>query len=424
MPIQVEYNGVVHEFPDDFSDADIQAALSQADQPPEKSLSGFVSNIGSNLGNIIGGAVKNINSAVDQGFGRKPLETINPAAQSMAASNARAFGQDRTAPERTMDEALNEAYQQPVSTALTLSGGMTPRLNLRPVKAGAMRGGVNVVRRAQKAPVSTLNKMAGVKQMGLDVAAEKVARTELSERLPMRHGAARTQGVIDEAVQARDAAIEAAPGLPVKGSGMAQFNALREPMQKARSQRLPEADVAAVSGLGREMMRNPKLTIRSPTAGRTREPLDLTPRELNALNKGDNAALSDAYGARKSSAELGARKAVAASGRESIEQGVPGTRGQGRRINDLINLRNVQNMAGRRANARDAVGLTDIIGVASGHPSTLLASTAMRPAVQDLLGHGLYRTGAALPGTLDLTPALRALILQQLLTAPEESGQR
>lgn len=317
-------------------------------------------------------------------------------------------------------QLVDESYRNPVGTAVSFLPGAKPRINLTPVKAATQAGGARLMRGAVKAPSSEINKMSGASRAGLDAKSEQIAQTALREGVnPMTaRGLETIQQRVENLGKVRDSDIAAAPQVPIAGSGRRQLTSLRPVVDKYRgsAQSTPQADLREIQLFARDMKSNPDITTRGP--GRTRPMRDLSPNELNQLNKGDNKALTGKFN-KVGDAEIDARRAVIDQRRTEMESVVPGTKDTGRKMNELINLRNVANVARKRSEGRDGVGINDMIALGSGRPETLVLSTAMRPAVQAGIGGMLHRTGAALPSDVDLTNLYRLALMQQLASEPE-----
>lgn len=399
--------------------ADVSALMAAQVSPepaaPEKSIGGFLSNIGSDIvGNVTGMA----NTVMHPIKALQAIASEKPAFEQRAMEAGQAFerGERPHADPMGAAGAIGEqAYERPVSTAMQMFPGAKPSIGLRAVKGGLENTAIRTMRGALKSPTGELNKMQGVRQAGLDRVSSDVAETALKQGInPLtRRGLETTQTRIESLNAVRDADIAAAPQIAVTGSGQRTIGALKPVTEKYRNQSMPDADVNAVGDVGRALMRNPRTSIPSPTAGRKREPLDLAPAEMNALNKGDNRALQGKFG-KVGDAEIDALKAVRNERAAMMDDAVPGTRETGQQMRDLINLRNVANVARKRGEGRDLIGINDIISLSSGRPSTFLLSTAMKPAAQAGIAGGMYRTGAALPSQIDLKALYRLALMSQL----------
>jgi hypothetical protein len=520
MPKQIDFEGQVHEFPDDFTDADIAAALAQVSPAPshrpEKSVGGLLSNAGGDVAEMASGIGQMV---------LHPIDTAKAISRTHAHDTAQAWRRASQPPPVAEDiardftasgglkgaagAAADQAYERPVSMAMALAPMARPILKLGKVKRGLEAGGVRTMRAAVKTPTSELSKVSGSVQQGLDATADDVARTFLREGVNpgTAKGLETLQQRVDMLGKVRDTDIAAAPQVTIPGSGQRQLMALKPVIERARQQSAPGADVNAVADFGRSITTNPRLIERplvtevvpgrqvtippralaqvptgdaaliasghraalapdsvfqpsaaevraarelgpaalavprrvlntpaappqptvfesAPTTRTVRGPVrmkDLTPVQLNTLNKGDNRALSGLFG-KVGDAEIDARKAVVESRRAMLDEAVPGTRDLGQQMSKLITGRNVANVMRRRTEGNNPVTLTDFISLTSGHPEVFALSTAMKPAAQAAIGGTLYRTGAALPSQIDLTALYRMALLQQLIGAEPPAG--
>lgn len=445
---------------DDYLSVDPNAGA-EVQAGPKKSVLGFLGNVAADTKDTVAGALSMLNplnwddiarsvSANKQAFN----ERAHGAERQLQAwkDKGRPVDLARLGPEitRVADAAGDLVYNQPVSTAMAGLPLARPRVNLAPVTAGMQRAGTRLVRGAVKPATGEINKMPGVQAAGLDAKSEQIANIALRENVnPLTaRGLDTLQQRIDTLSKVRDTDIAAAPQVPIKGSGVRQLTSLRPVTRKygPSSQTFSEADLAEIGGLRAEMRRNPALTTRAQTKvprdehlvdepflggkepsslGNTaygqptdtvlgpRRMRDLTPNELNTVNKGDNKALTGLMGKERDAA-IDARKAVVNQRRNELETVVPGVKDQGKRISELINLRNVANVARKRSEGRDGIGLTDMVALTSGRPETFALTTAMRPAAQAGIGGMLHRTGAALPSEIDLTGLYRLALLNLL----------
>lgn len=448
-------------FPDGTSQQEMEQALAQLPplDTPQPSTDGEKS-IGGFLGNVVSSGAGAIENTVNTLL--HPIEAIKAAHAQKVAWDAQPInepvvyarpGQRLLA---QLGQAGEEVYQDPVGMALAFTGGGAAKIPTAPLKGPLVRAGVRTMRGAIKPNTGDLNKMAGSTQAGLDAMSERVAQTTLRERVnPMTgRGLETIQRRVDALNDQRDTMIAGAPQQPVEGSGVRQLRSLRPVQRKygPQSQTFSERDVAEIRGLRGEMRRNPELTkstdrevpreahlvdepfmggnapssVGNTASGTPTETVkgprrmrDLSPNELNRMNKGDNAALRDKFG-KVGNAEIDARKAVVGSRRDMLEESVPGTKAIGKRLSELIDLRNVANVARKRGEGRDLLGLTDLIALTSQRPAALLATTAMRPAAQAGVAGMLYRTGQALPETVNLGPLLKAALLAELLKGSQE----
>jgi hypothetical protein len=229
-------------------------------------------------------------------------------------------------------------------------------------------------------------------------------------------GADRLQGRLNEAGAARQAKIQAAPDVPVAHSGAAQGQTLNRRLTKELDATQSEG-VDATRKVLRDLSANPKYG-----ANAQGELRDLTPQELARRVEADNADLRSMFG-REQAPGLEAVKAVRGINAKMLDRAA-GTKADSQQMKKLIDLRNVTNIARRRGEARDVIGITDVVSLSAGRPEVLGATTAMRPAVQMQIGLVLdkLRRGIPLQGTAVEREALKA-IAQSLMASGHESEQ-
>lgn len=283
-----------------------------------------------------------------------------------------------------------------IGTGLKALSGPVSRV----LDSGAMR----FVKGGIKAPLQYLEHMAGAGAAGADAMEDRIARTVLDSGVnPMRaKGARRLQGDINKTAAARTAKIEAAPDVPVPGSGNRATKAFHRVMKGRTNQTDATKELKQVRAVMRSQAANPRFG-----ANDTGELPDLTPKELAELITGDNRTLSEAYGRTPKPARLEAVKEAKAARAGALDEAA-GTKELSARMRDLIDVRNVSDLARQRAGKRDAIGITDIISLSAGRPEVLAATTMMRPAMQVGTGRTLGRASRAAAGAN--TSALRELL--------------
>jgi hypothetical protein len=265
-----------------------------------------------------------------------------------------------------------------------------------------------------------LEKMATARKQGLMGAEDEIVDTVLAQpgrRNVLTHaGADRLQGRLNEAGAARQAKIQAAPDVPVAHSGAAQGQTLNRRLTKELDATQSEG-VDATRKVLRDLSANPKYG-----ANAQGELRDLTPQELARRVEADNADLRSMFG-REQAPGLEAVKAVRGINAKMLDRAA-GTKADSQQMKKLIDLRNVTNIARRRGEARDVIGITDVVSLSAGRPEVLGATTAMRPAVQMQIGLVLdkLRRGIPLQGTAVEREALKA-IAQSLMASGHESEQ-
>lgn len=447
MPQHVDFNGTMHEFPDDFSAEEISAALS-GDQP--KSVGGFLRNIVTSGEKAAGDTAHLLNpmnwgDLIRQKQGAEQAnieEAQHPQPPAYAKPGDRLGAAFKMIPD--------QLYRDPVGAALEASAVFDPKPSI-PLPGGVrslvQSAGKRAVTGALKIPTTIINKIPGAEAAGVATTAERIAQDSLDENVNLFRDKDRNaiQSRIDDAAAQRADAIHAAPQVPVEGSGRAQLQAIAPIAAKygPQSQTFSEADTAAIAALKDEMQRNPHLTTPTtrdvPADGhladepfltggdpsllaneaygrpmRTEpgppEMRDLTPSELLTQHAGDNRAMFGQFG-KSRDAELDARRAVLNAQNDSLESAVPGTQDLGQRMRKLIMLRTVGEAARKRAENRDAFGINDMIALASGHPGAVALSSAMRPMAQNAIGKAIYNVGGR---SVDLNAVYRAALLAKM----------
>lgn len=410
MPQRIEFDGTVHEFPDDFTPADISKAL--GGHAPAKTVDGFLSNAGTDAVNVAGGILHTLNPMNWPEIGRQTVDSWKNAQKYMEGQTGPISLNSLT---RLGGDVANEAYDRPVSTAMT-AASVVPSIRLsNPLRSPMQATGRRMVTGALKTPASIINKLPGAEAAGLATTAERIAQDTLDENVNLfrEKGRNQVQSGIDSASAARTAAIHSAPQVPVPGSGRAQLDALDPVAAKysEASQPFAEADTAALAAKRDELLRNRFLTTAIPP--QSVQMRDLAPDELLTQHSGSNRSLYGQMGKGSTrDAELEAERAVGQSTNNSLESAVPGTKELGQRMHKLITLRNVGEAARKRAEGRDAFGINDVIALSSGHPAAVAVSSAMRPMAQNAIGKAIYNFGDT---SVNIAALNRAALLAKML---------
>ena len=318
---------------------------------------------------------------------------------AIAAGGAHYFGS------RLRGDSHSDATSGAVGEGL-LTGAMGSVVKIPKALGGlarrAVKGGLKIDR-------GYLEQMATARKQGLIGAEDEIVDTVLNERVnPVTlKGGDALQKSIDETAALREAKIKAAPDQPVLHSGPVGFRRL----EKTLGESLHETGSPSrepTRKLMDEMLANP-LYGQKTGAATVR---DMTPRELAKRVEKDNDLLRGMFGD-KAAAGVEGVKSVRNVNAAMLNRAA-GTRPESQRLKKLIDLRNVSNVARRRAEARDVVGITDLVSLSAGRPIVLGATTAMRPAAQVGLGLGMNAVSRHIP--LRGTAPERA-ILQELMRA-------
>lgn len=142
MPVQVEYEGVVHEFPDDFSDEDIQAALGGESAPEESPLE-FLGAMAGNIPESAGRAVSTTLSGVaslGKGLVTSPLETLGGIIPGIVDHYGSRYGSADARRDTVRNDPVGMVLDMiPVGKGLQAAPAAA-RAGGRLAKAGAARG--------------------------------------------------------------------------------------------------------------------------------------------------------------------------------------------------------------------------------------------------------------------------------------------
>lgn len=412
-------DGRVLEFPDDATPDEIEAALnggpSQSATPAAK---GWLETIADaaiatgpqrifqreNLPTTLGA----VGAALTGGLGLIPAA----AGAALGGSTGAALNAARDGRLPTRREIALEGGVQGVGT---LAGGAAAR---GVAKVGEMAGR-KLMGSALKIDRGYLKKMAQAEPGETLVGKEDrlIAKALDADGNVLRHsGTNRLQDALDRVSDQRATAISLAPQAPVKGSGR-QIESGVVASAADETGLAPQDNLDEIARVVRQIRDNPRVNTNASglvTPGGA-PPLgvrDLTPRELADVIEGTNRNLQGLFGdtSAAASARAKALKGGVAAAREALETAVPESRTLGREMRDLIDLRNVSQLAQARANNQNLVGLTDVISLSAGRPAVLAASVAQRPVIAAALGRGAWRAGKGAGRT-------RSRLLAQLLGA-------
>jgi hypothetical protein len=321
-------------------------------------------------------------------------------------------------------QAAKDAAME-TATGMGMGGAIKAAVSA-PARAFLDRSALRWIKGGLKIPLSYLDHMSGASKEGADAMEDRIAQTILNENLdtvgangvmesrrimnPMRgSGVMELQRRIEDAAQKYQGAVDAAPNVPIQGVSRRALNATHRVSGERINQTDPTKDLRQVQGVRKSMVEHPRYGVdpNNPQAGLA----DTTPRQTADMIAADNKVLSESFGKTPKIARLDAIKAARASRAADLDA-VAGTSEITTRMRDLIDARNVSDLARQRAGKRDAIGITDIISLSSARPAVLAATTLMRPAVQ--LGGGI-RLGRASQklGKVDpvaLREAIRALV--------------
>lgn len=435
MPIEVEIDGHgVLEFPDDTPEQVIQSTVRQVTgggAPEDNSPAGrWLRESGNDTPEFRAIAAK---------FENQPdAETQLSMAGGLAGPVGAGIGggvgsllDGKSLGKAAQSAALNFAVPKAVDAAIDY---------LRPVVSRALRGGaVRAMKGAIKPDRGYLEKMAGSKRGGIEKMETDIAETALDEGInPVRRkGLDALQGKLDDIDAKRTAKIAAATAEPIAGQARSADAAAQKTLRKVSRGTAPQGDIANVSTFIDEMRSSPQLSEVtqqgvsfvddvSPVLGPSGERLgrlravpgkevrglkDLTPQELADAIKADNDRLRGLFGDKSKNAEVQARLSVQRANTDSLDRAA-GTKPLSRRMKRLIDLRNVGNIATRRASSNNPVSLTDIISLSAGRPAVFAGSVGMKAPILAELGLKMSRAGKSV-----MTPSEEAEAVRRLLIA-------
>lgn len=298
---------------------------------------------------------------------------------------------------------------------------------LRPVVSNLLqRMGLGAMKSAIKPDRGYLEKMAGSRRGGIAKMESEIAQTALDEGVnPVRrNGMEALQGKIDDVAAQRDAAIDAAPNVPVSKSGNRAMAAGRRSLKVLSRGDAPQDDMATVQKFLDDLVTSPKVSakVATPTGQVQSRLKDLTPKELQQTVESGNDRLRGLFNGQSKNAEVQARLRVQRARTRSLDEAA-GTRPLSDRMRRLIDLRNTGNIATRRAESNNPVSLTDIISLSAGRPGVLAGSVGMKAPIQADLANLMNRTGKSLSGAPSANAeALRRALLALLTTSVSPSA--
>lgn len=362
--------------------------------------------------------------AFEQGPGGIDLQRLQRALPSLLASGVAISGGLGVIPAaiisggmRYLGNRLQGQSREEAAAAGLTEGGTGLAIGGALKVPGAIgQLGRRAVKGALKADRGYLQNMATARQQGLMGAEDEIVDTALQERInPItRSGADRLQRAVDDTANARRMKIQAAPDRPVAKSGASTVQTLNRRLATETH----ATDASGTTGT-RQVMRELSANPRYGANDRGELP-DLTPRELARRVEADNARLRNLFG-KEQAPGVEAIKDVRGLNARMLDRAA-GTREESQRLKRLIDLRNVANIARRRGEARDVVGISDVVSLSAGRPEVLGATTAMRPAVQMRIGMLLdaIKRGVPLTGSPDEREAVKAALATLMASHGQE----
>ncbi len=344
-------------------------------------------------------------------------------------------------PERVINAVKKAGVEQGAGTALGMGGAAI-------VKAAAptlRRGAVRMMTGSLKPDRGYLQKMAGARRGGIAAMEKQIGETALDAGVsPSMSGLRKTQQLIDDTDARRLAKILAAPNTPISGSAASANQAARRSLIRATKGDAPQSDIAAVRSFIDDLQTSPRTSQMVQTGTKTSQvptgvlnaqgqmitrptttPVlqsrlkDLTPRETAETIRSGNERLRGLFGGDTKNAEIQARLRVQGARTRALDRAA-GTRPESDAMKRLIDLRNILNATTRRADANNAISLTDVISLSAGRPAVLAASMAMKPRPAAFIAHALNK-GSKAAGALSKRESLLARLLQGGLVTSREA---
>lgn len=317
----------------------------------------------------------------------------------------------------------------------------------RPMVSGLLRRGAErTMKSALKPDRGYLEKMAGARKGGIVKMETDLVRTALENNVnPLRQsGTDKIQGLIDDVAQMRQTKIQRAPNAPVRGSASQADRAARVESARLAKGDATGDDRATAAAFLDDLRTSPATTevksqgvsfqqTPSPIVGPNGQPImvtravpgqavsglkDLTPRELDDTVRAGNDRLRGMFGGNSKNAEVQSRLGVQRARSQSLDRAA-GTRAESDTMKRLIDLRNVAQIARRRAEARDPIGITDIISLSAGNPAVTVGSAAMKPAMQGDLARMMSSGSRRMSGPpSELGDLIRQLLISGTINQP------
>lgn len=349
----------------------------------------------------------------------------------------------------TLQGIASEGAGQGASQAIGMGTGKALQVVGRAGGRLLRHGAVASVKSGLKIDRGILEKMAGSKSMlGKE---QEIAETLLDQsrgNILSQKGIDRVSDSIDDVARVRTRKINAVPDVEIPRQGVAQLRALRDVQNEVSRGTGVTGDVNAVKGYTRQLLTEPGTShgipgapipihgppstlvlppgvkpLPPPVVGHRpgpeiRQISNLTPRKLAASIEQDNRRLKGLFNDASKNTEIQARLAVKRANSATLDRAA-NTASESDKMRRLIDLRNVANIAGRRADAMNSVSLPDVISLSAMRPEVFIASRMMRPRAQIGTGRLLNKGATRLAKTQDHTQKTAAL----LRVLREQSGE-
>lgn len=362
-------DGRIHTFPDDATDAEIDAAVAQLDDAPEaKSGPDYVSR-GLKLLPVAGGVVGGL-----AGMGAGPVGAVGLG--TLLASGGEAWRQNI---ERMRGKGGPETPRGAVQGILEkgIDYGAFPEMTGQLISAVGRGVAPNLAGRALKPKAGVERRDPAVPEHWLQ---ENVPLTTRgADKLQTRNDAA--EALIDQAV-GRGVNV----GKTVSARAVAsRVDPLMAPVAQNklsfRAQGTPTKDVADIQAVKDEFLREHGAVDAMPIA------------EVQAIKRGTGRNLPRAAYEGMTAAQVEAKKGLIRGMKEEIASELPEIAIPNARLSRLIPVQEAQSDALRRIGHRDPVGLSDLLAAASGKPLSVLAAVANRPYAQGQIARGAFQLG-------------------------------
>lgn len=401
MPRRVKGpDGVIHNFPDDASDAEVSAALGAMLAGSKQATSQPLARKGRTwtdtavdalpaIAGAVGGVVGGLGGTVaGLGVGGVPGAIGGAALGGAAGESARQLvnrARGAEAPESMGQAAASIGTQGAVQGASQAVGAG--------LGAGAKAGGQWLMQSALKPTISTL------KEYG--TTGPRVVKTLLDEGVSVTEGGlAKLQRLLSATNAEIRAAVQSAPGSIEKTNVAAR---VLPTAAKVSQQVNPSDDLAAVGRTVTDFMDHP--VVSGPR---------MSVPEAQAMKVGTYEQIGKKYG-EVSSATIQTQKALARGLKEEIAAEVPGIAAMNARDSALMAAADATGRRVALSGNKDPVGFAWV----TQNPTTFLAALIDRnPAVKSFVARGLYQTAGALS---KVSPQLiRAAVVA--LTTSESGG--
>lgn len=345
-------------------------------------------------------------------------------------------------------DVTDSAFDGGKTAASALVGGKVGTAALRAVAPPAQRLAQRFMKSAMKADRGYLEKMSGSKHGGIAKMEDEIVDTALSRNInPVsRKGLDKVHDAIDDVSARRTGVIRSAPATPIPFSGGRADRAALKGLAKAKRGDAPQDDIAAVEALIKDLRTSPKtseisqqgvsfasqpssllnaqgqplMRMRAVPGKETSRLKDLTPTETAEAITAGNDRLRGLFGGTTKNAEIQARLGVQRTRTASLDKAA-GTKPMSEDMRRLIDLRNVGNIALRRADASNPISMTDVISLSAGRPAVGAVSAGMKSANLGRLSVLLNRMARSAGKPSATTEQTRSLLASLMASHPGDT---